>query len=43
MTSNKKAIVLDAATLALLATIDKNATWVSPIAPGSYVRSAGLR
>ncbi len=40
VTSSRKTIVVDAATLALLATIDKNSTWVSPIAPGSYTRSA---
>lgn len=40
LTSTKKAVVIDASTLVLLATIDKSATWVSPIAPGSYTRSA---
>jgi murein DD-endopeptidase MepM/ murein hydrolase activator NlpD len=40
VTSSKKAVVIDAATLALLATIDQSSTWVSPIAPGSYTRSA---
>lgn len=40
VTSRQKSVVIDASTLALLATIDKSATWVSPIAPGSYTRSA---
>lgn len=40
VTSSKKAVVIDAATLALLATIDQSSTWVSPVAPGSYTRSA---
>lgn len=38
-TSNKP-LVIDAATLALLATIDTSETWVTPIAVGSYTRSA---
>jgi murein DD-endopeptidase MepM/ murein hydrolase activator NlpD len=40
VTTSNKAVVIDASTLALLATIDKSATWVSPVAPGSYTRSA---
>lgn len=33
-------VVLDAATMALLGTIDQSETWVTPIAVGSYTRSA---
>ncbi|MGV8848451.1 MAG: M23 family metallopeptidase [Propionibacteriaceae bacterium] len=40
VSTSNKAVVIDASTLALLATIDKSATWVSPVAPGSYTRSA---
>jgi murein DD-endopeptidase MepM/ murein hydrolase activator NlpD len=36
----KQPNVIDAATLALLATIDNSAPWVTPIAAGSYTRGA---
>jgi murein DD-endopeptidase MepM/ murein hydrolase activator NlpD len=40
VTSSKQPIVIDPSILAALATIDASAPWVSPIAPGSYVRGA---
>jgi murein DD-endopeptidase MepM/ murein hydrolase activator NlpD len=40
VTSSKQPIVIDPSILAALATIDAGAPWVSPIAPGSYVRGA---
>lgn len=42
ITSNAKPQpnVIDAATLALLATVDDSIPWVTPIAPGSYTRGA---
>ncbi len=38
--TQNKPLVIDAATMALLATIDTSETWVTPIAVGSYTRSA---
>ena len=38
--SSKQPAVIDPSILAALATIDAGAPWVSPIAPGSYVRGA---
>ena len=38
--SNRQPVVIDPSILAALATIDASAPWVSPIAPGSYVRGA---
>jgi murein DD-endopeptidase MepM/ murein hydrolase activator NlpD len=40
VTSSKQSIAIDPSILAALATIDAGAPWVSPIAPGSYVRGA---
>jgi murein DD-endopeptidase MepM/ murein hydrolase activator NlpD len=40
VTSSKQPIVIDPSILEALATIDAGAPWVSPIAPGSYVRGA---
>lgn len=38
--SYRQPVVIDPSFLAALATIDASAPWVSPIAPGSYVRGA---
>jgi murein DD-endopeptidase MepM/ murein hydrolase activator NlpD len=38
--SNRQPVAIDPSILAALATIDASAPWVSPIAPGSYVRGA---
>ena len=40
VTSTRQPTVIDPSILAALATIDAGAPWVSPIAPGSYVRGA---
>ena len=40
VTSAKQPNVIDAATLALLATVDDSVPWVTPIAAGSYTRGA---